>query len=149
MIVVCNIHDCIGPAVVSSSSNSGFTIIGSVFGKNGGTAITSQNGLNANYRRLRIISGNTIDGNGGSAIVIDYPFNHDVINNMITNHTTSGTYGIAVTGGNSPDLYKFFTDYNTFYNNLQNYSGISPGAHDTLLTTDPYVNAATENYALA
>ena len=149
VIIGCNIHDCVGAVAVGSTYGSGFAVIGNVFAKNGGAAITSTNGLNAAYRRLREIIGNTFDGNAGSAVVLDNPIIHNVMNNMITNHTTAGTYGIQTTVATNADLYKFFVDYNTFYNNTTNYSGISPGAHDTQLTTDPYVGAATENYTLA
>jgi len=57
------------------------------------------------------------------------------------------TVSAGTLGPNS--LLRWFNDYNTFYNNTTHYNAIAPGAHDTVLTTSPYVASSTENYTLA
>lgn len=145
----CNIHDCIGPAVSMTYSSK---MTGSIIAKNGGAGVTIS-GSSAGF--IIDVTGNTIDGNSGSAIVLSAQVDvlcSRILNNIISNHTTGGTYGITVSAGTqlANDLVKtVMVDYNTFYNNTTNYNAISPSAHDTVLSSSPYVAQSTENYTLA
>lgn len=94
----------------------------------------------------------TIDGNEGHAISISAPAlittnGSRIINCIISNHTDVGAYGIIVVTGSNSVGYAAI-DYNVFYNNTANLSGIKPGAHDTTGISDPYVAQSTENYTL-
>lgn len=109
--------------------------------------------LGGGYPYQQAISNNTIDGNGGNGIVLDQSNMSRLVctNNIISNHTTSGKYGITVSAGTplANDLIRPIIDHNTYYNNNAHYNAITPGAHDTVLTTSPYVASSTENYTLA
>jgi len=147
-VTSCNIHDCIGPAV----SLSGAAIVkNNIIAKNGGTGI-NVSAFAANPGTD--ISGNTIDANTGSAVVIAVQNALAIarmFNNLITNHVTGSIYGITVSAGTQEINYRIknFIDYNTFYNNTAHYNAISPGAHDTVLSSNPYIGQGTENYTLA
>ena len=143
----CNFHDCLGP-VISFSSYT-LILIGNIFAKNGGTALkltTQATGI------MIVVMNNTIDGNTGDGIEFTAPANlmqsATIMNNIISNHSATG---LAVDSGTAAanELLRPLIDYNTFYNNTQHVSGISQGAHDTILAQSPYVNSGTENYALA
>ena len=145
----CNFHDCIGTAIATSAMEQ---ITDNIIAKNGGDGISLSNGGTAGW--MQSISGNTIDGNAGNGIVMananSLP-NTTILNNLITNHTTAGKYGISAPFSTvaANDRLKTFIDYNVFYNNTANYSGISAGAHDTPASSNPYVAQSTENYSLA
>jgi len=147
-VIGCNIHDCSGNAIVGYIRNK---VLNCIIAKNGGDGIyVSDTSANAPF----IIMGNTIDGNGGHGInaTTQNSLTSPIwINNVITNHTGVGKYGINVGAGTQAqnDLIKALIDYNTFYNNTANYNAISPGAHDTVLSVSPYVAQSTENYTLS
>lgn len=68
-----------------------------------------------------------------------------VINNIISNSTQ---YGLSIIGGTF-DIQRAFVDYNVFYNNVQHRNNCGAAAHDTVISTSPYVgNSTDENYTL-
>ena len=146
-IIGCNIHDTVGPGILISSSS----VVDCIIAKCRGYGI-NLNGQN--FQSTASVINNTIDGNTGNGIELtnqNEVYNSCILNNIISNHTTAATYGLTVTSGTQPnnDLLKLFIDYNVFYNNTTNYNAISAGAHDTALSTDPYVAQSTEDYTLA
>lgn len=68
----------------------------------------------------------------------------NLFNNLITNFTGTGKYGIAVTGGATSlsDGLKTLIDYNLLYNCTGLYQNISAGAHD--LNADPKYVSSTD-----
>jgi len=143
----CNFHNCIGNGVQMAY---GGRLQSSVVAKCNGNGVVL---LGGGYPYQQAISNNTIDGNGGNGIVLDQSNMSRLVctNNIISNHTTSGKYGITVSAGTplANDLIRPIIDHNTYYNNNAHYNAITPGAHDTVLTTSPYVASSTENYTLA
>jgi hypothetical protein len=96
---------------------------------------------------------NTIDANTGNGIVIntaDALAITNILNNIISNHTGGGKFGLTIGAGTAAanSSYASFVDYNTYYNNTSNYNAINAGPHDTALGVTPYVAQATENYTL-
>ncbi len=147
-IIGCNIHDCIGPGVNLAGTD---ILRRSIIAKNGGVGI---NASTSSATLKLIIEENTVDGNAGSALVIATQVTAqgiEVFNNIFSNHTTGGTYAITVSAGSqvANDRVKGLIDYNVLYNNAGNYNAISPGTHDTVLSSNPYVGQSTENYTLA
>lgn len=151
-VVGCNIHDTVGYGIYCSCSASFFsvnlTVLNSIIAKcgNSGVLVDNFNGS--------LIMGNTIDANLGDGITfgpnLGFWPGTIVMNNIISNHTAGGKYGIntaAGTGGNSGSK---GLDYNVFYGNTTNISNSVPyGPHDTHGGANPYVNQAIENYTLA
>ena len=151
-IMFCNIHDCIGGGISNVNSINSFVIANNIIAKCGGTG--SSVSCSGDSHGTAIICNNTIDGNAGNGLEIQDQAslrNLRCFNNIISNHTGAGKYGLTVDAGTTAanDRTKQFIDYNPFYNNTANYNAISAGAHDTALGSDPYVGQATENYALA
>ena len=148
-----NFHDCIGPGIIVGTTAVNVEVTNNIIAKNGGDGFT-YNSNDAAVPVALLFSNNTIDGNSGHGIVLSTQAALNQIvcfNNIISNHTTAGKYGITVGAGTQAanDRVKMFFDYNTLYNNAGNYNAISPGAHDTVLSSDPYVGQSTENYTLA
>jgi hypothetical protein len=154
-LVGCNIHDCIGPGVTLPGYSS---IDSCIIANNGGAGIT----ITSTAIQPQVVKNSTIDGNKGSAVVITTQASLaavQIFNNIISNHTQSGTYGMTVSAGTSSanNLVKGFVDYNTYYNNTTDLNAISYGAHDTsnsgtapnTISSTPYVASSTENYTLA
>lgn len=154
----CNFHDNIGP-IFEWGGGGGFTCVDNIFAKNGGDGLTIDN---VSGSGLTIIKNNTIDGNLGHGLNFTAAANLgqvDCHNNIISNHTQSGKYGINVGSGTAAANNKIamFLDYNTFYNNTNDLNNLSYGAHDTsssgsapnTISATPYVASSTENYALA
>lgn len=148
LVVNCNIHDTCGPGIFSGRTAM---ISRNIIAKCRGIGISVQ----SDSLDSMTVSGNTIDGNTGGGLLIQNSADHLALvqcwNNLITNHTGAGTYGISVGAGTAAvnDKLKAFFDYNSFYNNSANYNAISASPHDTQLITDPYVAQSTENYTLA
>jgi hypothetical protein len=146
----CNIHDCIGPGVYARYP---VVVTSSIIAKNGADGLTIENAAGA------LISNNTIDGNTGHGInclgqgsLLNISVASTMIfNNIISNHSQAGKYGITVAAGTTAqnDRVKGFIDYNVFYNNTADTNAISYGAHDTHGGSNPYVGQGTENYSLA
>lgn len=145
-----NIHDCIGGGITVTGRTP--NIRNCIIAKNGGDGINvSSTDTGGSVGQ---IANNTIDGNAGNGITITTTGSISIIsiyNNILSNHTVAGKYGISFTAGSQAvnDRTKPFADDNIFYNNTSNYNGLSPGAHDTVLSSDPYVGQSTENYTLA
>jgi hypothetical protein len=143
----CNVHDCIGGGIFASTSP---TVMYCIAAKNGANGI---NAVAAATQPLRII-GNTVDGNAGNGIEITTQAalsGATIINNIISNHTSGGAYGLAVDTGTlaANDLVKGLVDYNVYYNNTADLNNVSYGPHDTHGGSNPYVGQSTENYTLA
>lgn len=141
----CNVHDTVGPGMFGYNA----VILSNIISKCRGYGINERDSA-APY----VIANNTVDANTGSGIVIEAQFTLNMIpvyNNIISNHTTGGTYGLTIEAGTQAqnDLVKAFVDYNIFYNNSTNYNAISAGPHDTQLAVDPYTAQSTEDYKLA
>lgn len=142
-----NIHDTIGNGIYASDSGS-TTVDSNIIAKVAGDALY----VSSPTYGTMVIKNNTIDAPKGHGIVLTQGGLETAAcyNNIISNVTQSGKYAMTVTAGTSAanKLLRGFTDYNTFYNNTTNYNAISAGAHDTALSTDPYVSSATEDYTL-
>ena len=147
-IVGCNIHDCVGYGIyITCGSNfcvTSLTVINSIIAK------CSASGIYYDTYSPLVLMNCTIDGNGGDGLtvgtaIINSLYVAIVINNIFSNHTGAGKYGAKnaanLTNGN-------VVDYNTYYNNTTDTS-LGYGPHDTHGGSNPYVNQATENYALA
>jgi hypothetical protein len=152
-IINCNIHNCLGVGVVLTWIGS---IHNSIIAKNGGSGIVFQGDGSTGW--LTAVFNCTIDGNGGHGIEIGVGNSNNqsllaqtaIVGNIISNHTGVSKAGIAVTTNLAVqnDLCKAMVDFNSFYNNAVNCSGISAGAHDVALPSDPYVAQSTQNYKL-
>jgi hypothetical protein len=154
-VVGCNIHDCRAVDTAVFMNTGGINcpaIINCIVAKNQNIGIKAGAGGSSG---TVLIANNTIDGNGGDGLWLrDDPTLNGaiVLNNIITNHTGVGKFGITMnstSGAGIDDRNKAFVDYNTFYNNTANTNGITLSPHDTALGVTPYVASSTENYALA
>lgn len=140
-----NIHDCIGPGVLLCDDN---TMTGCIIAKNGGTGVLLQG---AGYYTMTVRA-NTIDANAGNGIELKTQADVAaafVTANIISNHTTGGTFGMTADAGTTAanDRVKGIIDYNTFYNNTTDVNAISYGSHDVHGGSNPFVGQSTENYA--
>lgn len=97
----------------------------------------------------------TIDGNEGDGIYMATQANWGrmstrFFNNIISNHTGVGAYGINLNFGSAAVNTSIpgFYDYNVFYNNTVDMNNLNHGPHDTYGGSDPYVAQSTENYTL-
>lgn len=147
LIINCNVSGCIGSGIWV---NAMATVIGCLITKNGGDGIIVNEG---SAQWTCNVVGNTIDGNAGHGINISSQTAlSDVkcLNNIISNHTTSGTYPIIVGAGTTAqnDRVKLLLDYNTFYNNLNSPSAVSYGPNDHTGGSNPYVDQANNDYTL-
>jgi hypothetical protein len=146
-IINCNVSGCIGPGVLMDYQAR---MMGSLISKNGNYGIKLDSATNVGAEI--ICCGNTIDANAGDGILITGQANCGALiyNNIISNHTTAGTYPIKVSAGTTAqnDRIKNFIDYNVFYNNLNAPSAISYGAHDTTGGANPYVDQTNNDYTL-
>ncbi len=145
-----NIHDFFGNGIYCSYQYG--TVSNNIVAKCSGRGIYTNTSTGNFFRG--VITGNTIDGNGGNGI--EFGVNNGLpytqcFNNIISGHTSAGAYGLAVLSGvpSTNSLLTQLFDYNVFYNNSSNYNGINAGPHDTALATDPYVASSTEDYTLA
>lgn len=86
-------------------------------------------------------------GNGINFISTNGLTNTAILNNTITNNTGSG---INLSGTASANAlgYRYLINYNAYYNNGSNYTGVQPGANDVLLTASPYNNPSAGDYTL-
>lgn len=153
----CNIHDCIGSGIETSDS-AGPALVGNIVTTCGGTGITL--GVVENYFSW-IMNNNTIDNNVGNGVNITNSTTVAqlvMFNNIISNHTTAGTYGLSVAAGTAAlnDALALFIDYNTYYGNTNDLNAINYGPNDTSnsgsapnsISQSPYVAESTENYTL-
>jgi hypothetical protein len=147
LIINSNISGCIGAGI---SMRGMTTVIGCLITKNGGDGVYADEG-SAQYGTS--IIGCTIDANAGHGINIAATVtasNMRCLNNIISNHTTSGKYPITMGAGTTAqnDRVKIFIDYNTFYNNLNAPNAISYGANDQIGGANPYVDQSNNDYTL-
>lgn len=138
----CNVHDVVGNGVYLATNSKLANCIVSKCRADGVRISTSYN--------VAILN-NTIDGNAGHGITCtNYTISNNgvILNNIISNHTTSAKYGISLT--NATLAMNKFMDYNVFYNNTADIlSPLVYGPHDTHGGSNPYVGQAAENYTLA
>lgn len=159
LVIGNNIHDLTSTSPVISLE-SGSQCTGNIVAKCAGTAIKVSSSFGINMRLL--VSNNTLDGNLGNGI--EFGAQQDLaltlcFNNIISNHTGAGKYGMTVDAGTTAanNAVKGFADYNVFYNNTTDLNAIGYGAHDAsnsgtapkLISSTPYVASSTENYTLA
>ncbi len=143
----CNVHDVIGIGITSSYGNSNFlSVTDTIVAKGNSDGIRPETGLGG------IIKNCTIDGNLGNGI--SCPGVGSVVgtvfyNNIISNHTGVGKFGVSanVTSAGVGQIFLF--DYNIFYNNTADLHNCNYGPHDTHGGSNPYVGQTTENYTLA
>lgn len=92
------------------------------------------------------IIGNTIDQNAGHGISIGSAtglFETAIFNNLITNHNQAAKSGINISGtAATNDRIKRFVDYNYFYNNTANVTGLNLNTNDVALGANPYTQSA-------
>lgn len=135
-----NIHDTVGPGMRLGGNGQ---IVNCIIAKCGANGI-SFNGATS------VIFNCTIDGNVGHGIDGTFSILQNfVFNNIISNHTGVGKYGIY-DGGQTAGTKSQFIDYNVYYNNTTDIGpGLIYGPHDTHGGSNPYVGQSTENYTLA
>ncbi len=138
-VVSCNIHDTVGKGVTLGSGGIG-TVLSSIISKCRGAGVSLNSG-NLFYT----VANCTIDGNLGDGIFSTVSRRSLIWNNIISNHTAGGTFGLNFGATGSPP----FVDYNVFYNNTTDLNNGSYGPHDTHGGSNPYVGQQTENYTLA
>ncbi len=144
-IVGCNLHD-IGSAVQATGNHA--TIANNIFSNFGNRILVQGSGV--------VIINNTIDHSSADGIQFTTSgaacmSGARVMNNIISNCTVAGKFGINVNFGAAAqnDACKAFIDYNVFYNNTADLNNLSYGPHDTHGGSNPYVGQSTENYQLA
>jgi len=143
------ITNCRGPGIALSSTSAVYTINGNVI------AVPAQEGIKVDgvSGTDHRIFNNTIYGPVGSGITITpNALRSAVYNNTVSEITTAGKFGIAVTSGSAAvsNLLKSFFDYNNVYvggGAGSAYDKISAGSHDT--NVDPvFTNTATFDFSI-
>jgi hypothetical protein len=153
LVYNCNIHDCISYGIYGTVTGSfrdfTLTVEDTIIAKCG------VDGIYCDTYDIVTIKNCTIDGSAGSGInfgsLIGLFFTETVWNNIISNHTGAGKFGINFQES-APTVAKstLFVDYNAYYNNSTDLSNSVPySPHDTHGGANPYVNSAIENYTLA
>lgn len=139
----CNIHDTVGPGCAISANTHYYN---NIISKCRGDGIAIKTNV-----PFAIIN-NTIDGNAGHGIYCSAytaANTSTIINNIISNHTVAGKYGINLVGLTDVMMTQNVIDYNVFYNNTSDVSPLSYGPHDTHGGSDPFTAQSTEDYTLA
>ena len=146
VVIGCNIHDINGGGLTFTAS--GAIISDCIIAKNQLCGIKSFGGF-------ALIKNNTIDGNLLHGIEIQTQAVlavTSIMNNIISNHTVAGKFGTIVDAGTvtqNDSMTQGIVDYNVYYNNNADLSGIGYSEHDTHGGSNPYVGQTTENYTLA
>lgn len=148
-----NIHDWVGNGVTTGGAGDNELLNTKVINN----IIAKCSGIGIKVSGMCSISNNTIDGNTSHGIEVTHGGSNasisksgGIFNNIISNHTGAGTFGIVIdtlTAAQNDRLASIF-DYNVYYNNSSDLSGIDYGPHDTHGGSDPYVAQSTENYTL-
>jgi hypothetical protein len=144
----CNIHDTVSGGYQNASTAC--QVLNSIIAKCGTDGISQQPAAAGPF----VMSNCTIDGNAGNGLVVLTQADlsaSSVSNNIFSNHTGGGKAGFVVSAGTAVrnSAVAAFADYNTYYNNTTDVSGINYGPHDTHGGSDPYVNQLTEDYTLS
>jgi Right handed beta helix region len=158
IILGCNVHDTVGNGIQlgkSAASIETCIVLDCIVAKCRGVGITLDgNASQTAPEFILMIKNCTIDGNLGHGIEFvqqtHIPRSH-VSNNIISNQTQASKVGLKVDSGTAAanDVAFGFCDFNVYYNNTSDVSGIDYGPHDTYGGSNPYVGQATENYTLA
>lgn len=142
----CNIHECIGLQI---DLGGGSTIRSSLIvkGRADGVSITNSQSF------VMVLVNNTIDGNvGNGVIVVTQAALGSLLlsNNVISNHTGGGKYGLTISAGTTAtnDKVKMGADFNVYYNNTGDVNAISYGVNDQHGGADPYVDQVNNDYTL-
>lgn len=140
----CHIHDCRDIGVKSNNTAAGIRIFDSVIKSNrsDGVNCTGNQGYQGNLVIRNVIRDNL--GHGINIATSAALIEAVIKNNLITGHNQASKNGINIAAGTAAlnDALAQIIDYNAFYNNTANYSGISAGAHDVVLSADPYVSSS-------
>jgi hypothetical protein len=150
-VISSNIHDCNGGGIQALYPT--FLIKDTIIAKNKGDGVNRSSDYSGNNPSAQIINC-TIDGNSGNGIVLASQADITggvIYNNVISNHTGVGKYGISCNAGTAAenDRIKQLIDYNAYYNNSSDLNGLDYGAHDQHGGTNPFPGSSTENYTLA
>lgn len=144
------IHDWTGDCFdTQNMTHIHFNVVGGCKGKIGTLAVGSGNwgmGIHNNSIDMKNAGLDCFTTSDATALSIT-----PVFNNIIAN-VASGKFAFNVTSNSSNvaqnDRCKVFIDYNMYYNCSGTVSGISQGAHDTVLGADPFTNAAAYDYTV-
>lgn len=164
---VCWVHDWAGgqPAFSISQGDGGLACIYCTAGPstaNGESGFLFQGGA-CSYCTVYGLTGTTTDGfliGSQGKVNLDHCVAYNVTRNGInitvvtipvevTNCVLSTTLtGINNTSGTTLRPGDTFANYNFFFNNGTNVSGLTMGANSVILTADPFTNAAAANFTL-
>jgi len=142
-----NVHDTVANGIyIGSGAAAESNIVAKC--KSNGFSVASTSGYSAS------IKNNTVDGNAGHGVEVTNQASLGALvmmNNIISNHTGVGKYGLTIDAGTTAqnNRVKPLIDYNVYYNNTSDLNAISYGTHDTHGGSNPFVGQSTENYALA
>jgi hypothetical protein len=150
-LVGLNVHDTVGNGINYSATFGGAPGVLSdvIVAKCRGTGI-----LVAQQAPL-LMKNFTVDANLGTGVIFNSQTEVSYaacLNGIITNHTQASTFGVSCGAGTAVQntaLVQCF-DFNAYYGNTTDLSGINYGPHDTHpASASPYVNQSIENYTLA
>jgi len=99
-------------------------------------------GANATLENVTFDANHAAAGGGDAFFASASPAPWVLRNSLLSNHTSTLNATCTFSGGAAPQ-----SDYNTFWNNAVNVSGLALGAQD-LVENPLYVDAATGDYAL-
>ena len=150
LLFASNVHDAVGSGV-RIQPNLGTLLLENVIAKNNGSGITVKNFTGNGDPPASGIINNTIDANTGDGINLVGAGSIEmvaILNNLITNHTGGGKFGVNANFGSTAvnDRTKGFLDWNFYFGNTTNFQNISAGADDTIGTNPGYAAQSTEGY---
>lgn len=149
-ILFTNIHDTIANGV-RLDNRLGNHIADSIIAKCKNDGLTWDNHSQATDSGANSCINVTIDGNLGDGVHYNGTSalqEATMLNNIISNHTGVGKYGVNVPFGTltTNDATKGYFDYNAYYGNTTDVHTISKGANDITGTDPQYGAQATEGY---
>lgn len=145
----CNFHDLSAGVWSFATTNKPITAIHCIFSNCGGTVLALANATGQteffNCTFDSNTSGHCISMSSGAGLNTAI-----IMNCLFSNNTGVGTTCIVVSGGSGAlnDSLKKLIDFNAFYNNANDVSGISYGANDVKATNPGYLNQANQDYTL-
>lgn len=152
-----NIHNTPGHGISLQGAHLGNFILGNLIAKCTNDGVNVKTTADISEGCAACIVNNTIDGNGGNGISFTSAgqlLGHTVASNLITNHTTGGTYGMdAVAGTIAPnDRIKGWINWNAMYGNTTDVHlfTLNSGTTTANVTgTNPgYAAQSTEGYQI-